>query len=91
MSHPIDFFQSNMVVKGEHLSTPEQKVGDLPVYREDHDGGGATYWSCWQLSEEEIASIQEFKCVFVGFVNPNSIPPTCVAAPVDIYQSGDGQ
>lgn len=92
MSHPVDFFQSNMVVKGEHLSTLGQEVGNLPMYREEHDGGGATYWSCWSINEEELAAIRKHGSIFIGLVNPDSFPVMCVLAPGDVVDalSGDG-
>lgn len=81
-----------MVIAGEHLSTPEKKVGDLPMYRQDHKDGGSTFWSCWSLSKEELAAMQEHGSIFIGLINPHSFPVMCVSAPGDVSQtlSGDG-
>ena len=74
------------VIGGEHLSTPDRPVGNLPVYVDDE----GAFWSCWTFDEEELARIAEHGCIFVGVVRPVTFPVLAVLAPDHISRLEEG-
>ena len=68
-----------VVIGGEHLSTPDRPVGNLPVYVDD----SKTFWSCWALSPDEVERVQQYQCIFVGVLRPVVFPVLSVLAPDD--------
>jgi len=73
---PIDFPEVNFVFNKPEGFTDEQ-CSSLPAYRQNEPGQFPLIVSCWKLSSEELAKVQETGVVWLTTVGI-SIPPVAI-------------
>jgi len=74
MSHPVDWYGKNKILKAPKGVTEEQ-VQDLHIFT-----NGVTCVSRWQLSEEALKEIKKTGCIFIGLWSGGTQPPLFVGS-----------